>query len=784
MRYTRLTLTIILVISLSIMFSSLIAPVLAQPVRAQTSFDEYWYRYGPYIDKITFTVMKDYTMRLLAFEARELSMIAILPMHLERLRSNRPDAHIFFIVGFSTAGGLHFNVQLWPVKYFELRAALAHLWNRDRIIAESPLRGLAVKCTTLLPPAHGAWVNWDADFEKLYPYDPEKAKSLLAKIFTPCTGPDGRPAWCDPREGGRVVEIEILSLPEATSPTYWWIAQYIKSEAEAIGLRVTIKAVSSRELDAAIAGNIAQAWIIGWGLTRYPTLLYYFFHSSEIRPGGWNEWRVNDSRLDAILDRFYSAKDMEEAKEFGWRAQEILVNEIIPWIPTYSAVSILALDGEIDRDSVILTYAPPAKEPVVYSVYWWWNIRFKDRKFGGTFKYYHTVDITTYHPATWIWSTEGEAILKVYYPLTFVRPENIYLGYVPIFLKNYRIDRVEYGNKEVYKLTITLFDGIKWQDGVEMTAEDYVYTIMKFGKELKTRWYYGPHIEKIIDMKTINKTTLEVYLEDYGWMDLYSLTEYEFFIVLPKHVFERLPNPLEDPSTLPHPTTPGLTAMVGNGPFALVRLREVAYSELVWNPWYFYRHPERKVHYAAVSVPATVSEGSAFKISVTLTDYLDHRATNASVTVRLVGPIALSLPATHVSAGVYEVSIPGLRAGTYTVEIYAEQPIMLWSVDNKYVTTLTVGAVAPVSVGPVIERPPPIVVEVPGVPPVEIAAPPVISLSAPEVKITMPVVPLTSTEAVLRTAEIVRTMSPASLSYVAVALSAISLAIAVAVRKK
>ncbi|MEM4675139.1 MAG: ABC transporter substrate-binding protein, partial [Nitrososphaerota archaeon] len=121
------------------MFSSLIAPVLAQPVRAQTSFDEYWYRYGPYIDKITFTVMKDYTMRLLAFEARELSMIAILPMHLERLRSNRPDAHIFFIVGFSTAGGLHFNVQLWPVKYFELRAALAHLWNRDRIIAESPL---------------------------------------------------------------------------------------------------------------------------------------------------------------------------------------------------------------------------------------------------------------------------------------------------------------------------------------------------------------------------------------------------------------------------------------------------------------------------------------------------------------------------------------------------------------------------------------------------------------------------------------------------------------------
>ncbi|MCX8185285.1 MAG: ABC transporter substrate-binding protein, partial [Sulfolobales archaeon] len=152
---------------------------LSKPIRAtHREFEEYWYRYGPYIDRMKFPVMKDYTMRLLAFEAGELSMVAILPMHLERLRANRPDAHIIYIIGFSTAGGLHFNIQNWPVKYYEIRAALAHLWNRDKIISESPLRGIAIKCSTLLPPAHGAWANWEADFEKLYPYDPGRARAL------------------------------------------------------------------------------------------------------------------------------------------------------------------------------------------------------------------------------------------------------------------------------------------------------------------------------------------------------------------------------------------------------------------------------------------------------------------------------------------------------------------------------------------------------------------------------------------------------------------------------
>lgn len=755
----------------------------AAPTTAQKELGEYWYRYGPYIDKITYPVMKDYTVRLLAFEAGELSLVGVLPVHLDRVRERRPDAHIIFTVGINSLGALHFNVQLWPVKYYELRAALAHLWNRDRIIAESPLRGIAVKCTTVPPPTHGAWVNWEADYEKFYPYDPEKAEELLSKIFTPCVGPDGRPAWCDQREGGKVVEIEILSLPEATSPTYWWIAQYIKSEAEAVGLRVTIKPVSSRELDAATAAGTAQAWIIGWSFGRFPTFMYYFFHSSEIRPGGWNEWRVNDSRLDAILDSFYFTKDVREAMDYGHRAQELLVKEIIPWIPSYTGVGITAFDGKIDRDSLILAYAPPLKDPVGFSYFWWNSVRFKDRKFGGTLSYYHTVDLTTYHPATYLWASEADAIFRMYTATMVVRPDDIYAEpRVPIFLEYFNIDEVEYKGQKAYRFTISLFEGARWHDGVEITAEDYAYTILKFGKELKTRRYYGPDIEQIIDVKVINKTTLEIYFKDYGWVDPYAYSER---VLLPKHIFERLPNPLEDPSTLAHPTIPGLTAMIGTGPYALAKTREIAYAELVWNPWYFYRHPERTVKFAKVDIPARVGEGTPFKTSVTLVDYLGAAATNASVTVKLTGPVVLSLAATHVGGGVYEVSVPGLRGGTYTVEIYAEQPIMRWSVDNSYTTTITVEvAIGPGPTGPVIVRPPTLEVPIPGIPPVRITPPPVISFVAPKVGITTPAITINSTTAATEATGAVEAVTPATMAYGAVALSVIALGVAAAVRKR
>lgn len=741
-----------------------------QTTEAETLPPEYWYVYGPYIDKITYPVIKDYNVRLLAFEAGELSLTGVLPRDLDRIKTNRPDAHIIFTVGINSLGAMHFNVQNWPVKYPEVRKALAHLWNRDKIIAESPLRGIAVKDTTIVPPTHGAFVNTDTDFEKLYPYDPAKAKELLAKVFVPC--PHNPSIWCDPKEGMKEVEIELLSLPEATSPTYWWIAQYIKSEAEKVGLKVKVVAVSSRELDARTSAGTAVAWIIGWSFGRFPTFMYYFFHSREIRPGGWNEWKVNNTRLDELLDKFYYARDINEAIKYAREAQTLLA-DIIPWIPTYTSVGITAWDGKLDRDSLLLAYAPPMKDPVGYSWFWWNTVKYSDRTYGGTLNYYITVDITTFHPAIYLWATEADLIFRVYAYTMVTRPDDIYAEpRIPLLLKSWSLEETTYGGSKAYKFTLTLRDGVKWQDGVDVTAEDWAYTLLKFGKELKTRRYYGPYIDNIIDVNVVNKTTLEVYLKDYGWPDIYTFTE---FVILPKHIFERMTNPLDDPSLVPHPFVKGLTAMVGNGPYALTK-REIAYAELTWNPWYYWRHPERTVKITSVEIPSKIDEGVSFRVRATLLDYYGARATNASASIVVSGPTTVTVPGTHLGNGVFEFAIPGLPAGEYTLTLKASQPILLWSVDNSVTYKVTVGVPGAPPPTPVVELKP-VTISLPGAE-VKISPPAPPSIPTPEVKVTTPTTELTAPQSVKTATEAVGAVPSSTMAYGASGLAVIALVVA------
>ncbi|MFZ8782601.1 MAG: ABC transporter substrate-binding protein [Desulfurococcaceae archaeon] len=701
------------------------------------------YVYGPHIDRLTFPVMRVYTMRILAFEANEIDMVGVLPIHLDRIRANRPDAHIFFTVGINSLGALHFNVELWPVKYPELRKAIAHLWDRDRIIADSPLRGIAVKCTTLPPPTHGLWVNPEADYELLYPYNPERAVELLREIFEECTGADGRPAWCDPREGGRVVEIEILSLPLAVSPVLWWISQYAKSELESVNLRVTVTAVSTAELDARISAGTAQAWIIGWSFGRFPLFMRFFFHSDEIRPGGWNEWKVRDPELDEILDNFYFTKDIEEAVYYAHLAQEILVERWLPWIPTYTGVGISAWNSAIDRDTLVLNYAPPLRDPVGFSWFWWKNVRFRDTRFGGTFRFFFTVDITTLHPAYYLWASEADFIFRVYAGTMIVRPEDIYAEpRIPLLLESWKVEEVTLPDETTwYKFTLNLYDGILWHDGVPMTAEDWAYTISKFGLELRSRRYWSPILKNVVELRPINKTALEIVLTDYGWSDIYLFTEYT---ILPKHIFERLPDPTRDPSLLPHPFIPGLTAMIGQGPYVAIR-REIAYAEAMWNPIYFWRHPEKTVQFERVDVPETVDPGTLFKITVKLVDWTGKAVTTGTLRVTLTGPTTIGpLTATHIGGGVYELTLPGLESGEYTAVIEASMPYMLpvWTLRNTFTTKIYVG-VAPTRELPVLP-------EIPRLPPIEIP-PPLGELKPAYIEmpptVTVPVTPVEVTPA-------------------------------------
>jgi len=280
--------------------------------------------------------------------------------------------------------------------------------------------------------------------------------------------------------------------------------------------------------------------------------------------------------------------------------------------------------------------------------------------------------------------------------------------------------------------------------------------------ELKTRRDYGPYIDALKSINVVDDRTIEFYLTNYGWSDLYTFTEYR---PLPRHIYGRLQNPLDDVSLLPHPSVAGLTAMIGSGPFAMVK-REVAYAELVWDPEYVYRAPERMPRVSIEGLPTQIAAGDRVTIRVRALDPMGSPSPAITVTARLSGPVGLEIPLRSLGGGLYEATLPALREGTYTLIVEASMPVMIWKAVGSASQSIRVVAGAPTQApGPTPEVKP-IEISVGGVT-VAISTPP--PAGSPTAAATQPKI---------ETPRVETTAPELGFSYAAIALAILGLVVA------
>lgn len=71
----------------------------------------------------------------------------------------------------------------------------------------------------------------------------------------------------------------------------------------------------------------------GWGVGRFPTYLYAFFHSENYYPGygGLNAYWPGAPDLDEALEKFYFPENMSEAIYWAKRAQSLIVDKYCIW---------------------------------------------------------------------------------------------------------------------------------------------------------------------------------------------------------------------------------------------------------------------------------------------------------------------------------------------------------------------------------------------------------------------------------------------------------------------
>ena len=245
-------------------------------------FDGYWGK-KPYLDRVIIRPIPDPASRVLALQTGEADVITIPP----------PDSKDQLIKqGFTwLQGDVH---HIWYIPLNHQNEYMQHKKVRQAINYAVDKQGMAqyVLNGTVLPAMHGITMptapSWDPEFT-IYAYNPEKAKQLLAEAgyangfkikFQVSTAGSG----------------QLLPVP---------MMEYIQKNLRDVGIEM--------EIDAYEWLSYVGMWIQGpspdvAGMQMstgrpYDHWIERVLHSENETPVGWNNGRVKDPELDALMDQ-------------------------------------------------------------------------------------------------------------------------------------------------------------------------------------------------------------------------------------------------------------------------------------------------------------------------------------------------------------------------------------------------------------------------------------------------------------------------------------------------
>ncbi len=216
-----------------------------------------------------------------------------------------------------------------------VRQAFAHAINKQELI-DGVLLGLGQIATGPLRP--GTWAYTDK--VKRYPYDPAKAKQLLADA-----------GWKD-RNGDGVLRNKEGQPFAFTIRTNQGnderkkAAEIIQQRLKEIGVQTDIQTIEwAAFLKEYIRQKRFEAIVMGWGTTSDPDQ-YPIWHSSQSGPEQLNSISYANPEVDALLEKGRATCHQSERVAAYQRIQEILAEDQ-PYVFLYYPESLLAVSSRV-----------------------------------------------------------------------------------------------------------------------------------------------------------------------------------------------------------------------------------------------------------------------------------------------------------------------------------------------------------------------------------------------------------------------------------------------------
>ena len=270
----------------------------------------YW-RFPVKLDRVVFRPIVEDQARLTELLTGALDLIVGTPPdYVGQLESNakvtllrQVGAHVWY---------LGINNQKKPFDDKRVRQALNYAVNKEAIVRDV-LKGTgSLSVGPVLPKTWGA----DAGL-KPYPYDPERAKKLLAEAGYP---------------GGFTT---TLWVPESGSGMQSPVAMstVIQSNLKAVGVNVSLQAMEWGAYLAKLRSKEQELFALSWmaGNEDPDLVMYPLLHSSQWTPNGPNRALYKNDKFDELLHQARLTTDEKKRADLYRQAQRILVDDA-PWI--------------------------------------------------------------------------------------------------------------------------------------------------------------------------------------------------------------------------------------------------------------------------------------------------------------------------------------------------------------------------------------------------------------------------------------------------------------------
>lgn len=272
---------------------------------------------APKIDRLMSRIIPDKAAQFLELMADNIDSMALNSVQYARIFPARPELNQQFNL-YKELGNsytyLGFNLKRKPFDDVRVRKAFNYAIDKQEII-DGVLLGLGEPVSSPYKPG----TRWSNPKLSPYPYDPEKAKSLLAEAGFSDHDGDG---IVD--KNGQPLSFEILTNQNKEREM---TAVLIQRRLKEIGVDVSIRVVEwATFISRFIKTGDFSAVVLGWGLGQEPDQ-FNIWHSSQQEPGQFNFIGYKNPQVDHLLESGRLELDPDKRMKIYHQFAEILYQD-------------------------------------------------------------------------------------------------------------------------------------------------------------------------------------------------------------------------------------------------------------------------------------------------------------------------------------------------------------------------------------------------------------------------------------------------------------------------